>query len=95
MSYKVFEKQDWYEKLLYIYPFTTLIQLTEFIGSIQHCVTVVGICIFDSNIPFEISLTCDYMYYCCTSYNKTIVMNGYKGVFKSMIFYQQIRIIFS
>ena len=39
----------------------------RFFGGIQHCVTVVGKRIFDSNFIFEIPLTCDDLDYCWTN----------------------------
>ena len=58
-SYKVFEEQDGYDPLIDISTFTTLIQLTEFLGSIQHCVTSVGKWLFESSIPFSLPITFD------------------------------------
>ena len=43
--------------MLDIFPFPALIQLEDFLGGIQHCVTVVGNWIFDSNFPFAILFT--------------------------------------
>ena len=42
ISHKLFKEQYGYDKLLDIYPFPTLILLTEFLDGIQDCVTVVG-----------------------------------------------------
>ena len=64
LSYKLFKEQDIYYSLLDISPLTKLIQLTYFLGGIQHCVTVFGKWIFDSNIPFSLPINCDDMEYC-------------------------------
>ena len=80
LLYKVFKEQYVYDLLLDISLFLTLIHLKEFLGGIQHCVTVVGKYIFDSNIPSVLPLTCDQRNYCCNSGNETKVMNFYKGV---------------
>ena len=50
--YKLFEEQDRYGPLHDISPFPTLIQLIDFLGGIQHCVTVAGKWIFERNIYF-------------------------------------------
>ena len=42
ISYKLFDKQYGYDPLLYISLFLELIQLTDFLGGIQHCDAVVG-----------------------------------------------------
>ena len=68
--------------MLDISTFPTVTQLTYFPGIIQHCVTVVGKCIFDSNIPFDLSLTCDNLDLCFTTDDETKLMNGSKGVLK-------------
>ena len=58
--------------MLEISPFPALINLKEFIGGKKHCVTVFGKCIFDSNIPFVLLLTRDYMDQCCTNIDEKI-----------------------
>ena len=68
--------------MLNIYPFTTLNQLTEFLGSVQNFVTVVGKWVFDRNILFVIPLTSDKLDYCCSNDDKTKGANGYKGILK-------------
>ena len=55
LSYKLFKEQDGHDPLFGISPFPTLNQLKDFLGGIQHCVTVVGKLIFDSNFPFALS----------------------------------------
>ena len=45
--------------------------LEYFIGGIQHCVTVVGKWIFDSNFLFALSINRDNIDYCCTNENET------------------------
>ena len=42
VSYKLFEDKYGYDTLLNIYPFPTLFQLKNFLGSIQFFLTVVG-----------------------------------------------------
>ena len=49
---------------------TNIIQLTDLLGGIQHCVTVIGKWIFDSNIPFALPLTCDNLEHCLTNDNE-------------------------
>ena len=56
---------------------------------IQHCVTVVGKLIFDSNITFELPLTHEKLDWCCTNYDETKLINGYKRVLKAIRFFQQ------
>ena len=56
---EVYKEQYGHYPFLSISPFPTLIEFTGFLGVIQYCVTVVGKWIFDSNIPFKISLTHD------------------------------------
>ena len=82
--------------MLEISSFPTLVQLKDFLGGIQHCVTVVGKWIFDSNVPFARPLTRNKLEYCCTNCDETKVMNGYRGVLKSIRFFQQrkIRVLF-
>ena len=63
-SYKVFEEQDVFYTFLIISTFQKLIQLTDFLGGIQNCITVIGEFIFDSNIHFTPPLTSDNMDYC-------------------------------
>ena len=63
-----------------------------FLVGIQHCVTVIGKLIFDSNFPFEPPLTRHDLNYFCTNYNETKGLNGYHGVFKVISFSQQIKI---
>ena len=63
--------------------FTKLIMLKEFLGGIQHCVTVVGEWIFDINITFSLPLTRDKIDCCCTHNNNNKGTNGYKGVLKN------------
>ena len=63
-----------------------LVQLKKSLGGIQHCVTVLGKCIFDSNNPFAIPLTHDDLDYCFTNNNKTKEMNGYKKLLKAIRF---------
>ena len=46
-------------------------QLTDLLGGILHCVTDIGKCIFDSNIPYGLLLTCGELGYCCTGYYDT------------------------
>ena len=70
ISYKVFKYQYGCDPLIDIYMFQILIQLKEFLGGIQHCFTVVGRWIFDSNIPFSLPLTRDDMDYSCTNNNE-------------------------
>ena len=48
-----------------MYPFPTLIKSTDFIGGIQHCVTVFGQFNFDRNIPFSLTLAHADLDYCC------------------------------
>ena len=86
LSYKIFEEKDGYYPFLEISPFSKLIPLTDFIGGIQNCVTVVGKWVFDRNIPFAIPLACDNMDKYCTNYYERRVNNGYKGVLKAIGF---------
>ena len=87
IPYKVFKEKYGYDPLIEISPFPKPIQLKEFLGDIQQCVTVVGKCIFDSNITFDLPITCNDLDYCCTNYNKTKVMNGFKRVLKAIRFF--------
>ena len=66
--------------------FPTLFNLTYFLGGIQNCVSVVGNCILNSNIPFEIPVTHDDMKYFYTNDDETKVINCYKSVFKNIGF---------
>ena len=68
--YKIFKEQDGYDPLLDISTFSTLIQLKEFIDGVQHCVTVVGKWIFDSNSTLSLPITTDNGYHCCINYNE-------------------------
>ena len=60
-----------------------VIHLKDFLGGIQHFVTVVGKWIFDSNFNFALPLTSNELCYCCTTDNETKLMNGNKVVWKS------------
>ena len=60
-----------------------------FIGGIQHCVKVVGNCIFDSNMIFALPLNRDDLEYCCTNDGETKVMNGHKRVLKPIWVFKQ------
>ena len=51
--YKLFKEEDGYDPLIDIYSYPELIQLKYFPGHVQHCVTVVGRWIFDSNFLFH------------------------------------------
>ena len=42
LLYKLFKGEDKYDTLLDINSFPTLIQLKDFLGGIDHCVTVLG-----------------------------------------------------
>ena len=57
-------------------PFPTLIQLTDFPGSIQNFLTVVCNFIFGININLAIPLTCDDLDYFFTNDGETKVING-------------------
>ena len=57
ISYKVLKEEYEYDPLLEIYPFTTLIQLKDFIGRVHHCVTVIDKWISDSNFTFVFPLS--------------------------------------
>ena len=85
--YKVFEKRDEYGPFFEIYPFPTLIQLAECFGGIQHCITVIGKCIFENNIMFALPLTHDYLEYLYNDENETKGMNGYKLLLKAISFF--------
>ena len=82
ISYKVLKKEDECDPFLDIYPYPTLIQLEDYPGGIHYCATVVGKCIFESNLPFAIPLTKEIFYYCCINENETKEINGYKGLSK-------------
>ena len=69
-----------------IFPLPTLIQFTDFIGGIKHFVTVLGRWIFDRNIPFVLFIARVNMYCCYINYDKTKVMDYYKGVLQSVRF---------
>ena len=71
--------------MLDISPYPTLIQLEYFLGGIHHCVTVVGECIFESNIPFALPLKKYNVGYCCVDDHKT------KGINDQNIFLKAIR----
>ena len=55
--------------MLDIYQFPKIIKLTDFIIGIQKFVTVIGRLVSDGNIPFELPLTFDELYYCFNNYN--------------------------
>ena len=84
-SYKVFRKQYGCDPFIDIYPFPTLIQLTEFIGGVQHCVTVVGKSIFDRNNILSLPFACDDLEYCWNNFD-IFLMNVLKGVLKILGF---------
>ena len=83
-KYKVFEEQDGYDMLLENSPFLALIRLKDFLGGIQHCVTVGGKWIFDSNISFGISLTHGDMGYCFIDSDETKGLKCSKVLLKSV-----------
>ena len=62
LKYKIFNQTYVYDPLIDISPFPIPNKLTYFLGGIQHCVTVVGKCIFDRNVLFLVPLTCDDLY---------------------------------
>ena len=64
--------------------FPTLFNLTYFLGGIQHCVSVVGKFILNSNILFLIPVTHDNMDYFYTNDDETKVINCYKSVLKNI-----------
>ena len=68
--YKFIRKNDGYDPLLEISPFTILIKLIDFIGGIHHFVTVFGKCIFESDFHFSLPLTQDDLEYCCINDNE-------------------------
>ena len=53
--------------------------------------TVVGKCIFDSNIDFFIPLSLGDMEYCFTNDNNTKRTNGYKIGLKPMTFFNRVK----
>ena len=63
-----------------------MIQLSDFLGESQHCVTVVGEQVFDNNIPFVLPLTCDDLDNCCRNDDETGVLNFYKRGLKAILF---------
>ena len=63
LSYKVLKEKCGYDPFLGISPYPTLVQLKYFLGGIQHCVTIVGKWIFDSNFTFALPLTQDELDY--------------------------------
>ena len=83
LSYKLLKEEYGYDTLVEIYPYPTLVQLKYFLGGIHHCVTVGGKWIFDSNFPFEITLTKENLYYCFINDNETTVTDFYKGLLRS------------
>ena len=84
------KEEDGYDPSIEISPYPTLILLKYFLGDIQHCVTVVGKWIFDSNFPFAVPLAKDNLSYCCIDDNETEVMNGYKLLLKLIRLSQKI-----
>ena len=52
LACKLFKEQYGYDPLLDKYMFSVLFQLKNFLGGFQQFVTVVGKCIFDSNVDF-------------------------------------------
>ena len=86
ISYELFKEEDGNYPLIDIYPYPTLIQLKYFLVGIHHCVTVFGKWVFDSDFPFAIPLTKDYLYYCCINDNETKLMNVDKVVLKATEF---------
>ena len=93
---KVFEEKSAYYPFLYISPFPSLIWLTDFLGEIQHCVTVFSKRVSNSNIHFVLPLTCDNLDYSCTNYFETKDMNGLKVLLKAIRFFttEKIRVLF-
>ena len=89
LSYKIFKESYGYDTLLDIYTYQKLLQLKNVIDGINHYVTVVGKCIFDSNFPFVLPDTKDNLDYCLINENVTKVMNGYKGLLKAIRFTPQ------
>ena len=71
LSYKVFELKYGYYSLLEIYMFQTFILLKDFLGEIQHYVTVFVMWIFDRIIPFALLLAHYKLDYCCTNDDET------------------------
>ena len=67
IAYNVFKEQYGCDPFFYISSFSTLIHLADFLGGIQKCVTVVSKWIFDKNIAFALSLTCNDMDNCFTT----------------------------
>ena len=74
------KEEHGYDPLLDIYPFTTLIQLKDFLGRIHHCAAVVGKWTFDSNLPLPLPTTQENLGYCCINYNEAKLMNIYKWI---------------
>ena len=87
LTYKISKQTSGCDLLLDTYKFTTLIELTESIGGIHYCVTVVGKWIFYRNITFYLPLTHDYLDYCCTNDEESKGMNGYKVLLKSIVLF--------
>ena len=88
LSYKVLKEENRYDLLFDISPYLTFIKLKYFLGWIHHCVLVVGMWIFDSNVPFELPITKENLYYCCIRDNDTKLLIFYKGVSKAIRFSQ-------
>ena len=76
-----------YDPFLDISPSTTLIQFKDCLDGIHNYYTVVGKWIFDSDFPFSLPLTKENLDQCCINYNEIIIMNGYKGLLKSIRFF--------
>ena len=80
------KEEDRYDKLIDISPYPTIFKLKDFLGGINHWVTVVGKWIFDSNFSFEVPLTKENLDYFRINDNETKGNNGYKGVLKTVMF---------
>ena len=63
-----------------------MIQLKYYPYGIHYCVTVVGKWIFES-ICFALPFTKDNFDYCCINDNEIKLMNDYKGLLKTIMFF--------
>ena len=90
--YTIFKGKYEYDPLIYISPFTTLTQIKYFLGGIQHCVTVVRRCVFESNFPFALTITRDNLDYCFNNDNEKIEWMVTKEYWNPLGFSQQRKI---
>ena len=75
-----------YDILNDISQFPTLVQLMDLRGNMQHCVTVAGKWIFNSNFPKAIPLTAKSLNDCCSEMEEKDDGNGFDYVHRAIRF---------